>query len=292
MTGCEAMATGHSLDGLMRWMERDEWSAHFGELLKRHLEPACSKFKLELEALPSIIGEQKFMNLWGCVVEDFLARDLDDGRNIVDDYLKRRGWKETALDRAYMAALRSSTMSLYEVSAIVPGESLMARDLLRQGEPVRVTERTATRMLRQWDRIAARVVQVRWKTVFGGGVLFFDHNASNFVLGIIDRALGRVRGGAEALATRIGSGIDEAKLAAEFEAAWPKATAAVFSNVWLADVLQKALKPTLPQLRNTDGDEIVFVTMLYRLNAGASRGAPTAIRSAAMILCGSGSGSA
>ena len=72
------------------------------------------------------------MTLWGCAFEDFLTRDLEpDGRNLVEDYLKRRGWKETAQTKAYMKELRTSVMSLYEVSEIVPGQSLRARDLIR-----------------------------------------------------------------------------------------------------------------------------------------------------------------
>ena len=55
----------------------------------------------------------------GLSFEDFLTRDFDDGSNIVDDYLKRRGWKEGVSTRTYMAALRTSVMSLYEVSDIV-----------------------------------------------------------------------------------------------------------------------------------------------------------------------------
>ncbi len=36
-------------------------------------------------------------------------------------------------------------MSLYEVSDVAVGESFLARDLVRGGEPVRVFERSATR---------------------------------------------------------------------------------------------------------------------------------------------------
>jgi hypothetical protein len=83
--------------------------------------------------LPAVIGDERFAIVWGCVFEDFLARDLDDGRNIVDDYLKRRGWKESVPNKADMAALRSSVMSLYEISGIVRDESFLARDLVRGG---------------------------------------------------------------------------------------------------------------------------------------------------------------
>lgn len=177
------MARVHSLDGLMKWLRRDEWRDAFAEVLNHHLLPACSKANLAVEKLPSIIGEDWFMTLWGCAFEDFLSRDLDDGRNFVDDYLKRRGWKEGASSKAYIAALRSSVMSLYEVSEVVPGESLLARDLVRAGEPVRVTEHSATRSLKQWDRIGARIVQVGRETMIGGGLLPFDRDASETVLG-------------------------------------------------------------------------------------------------------------
>jgi hypothetical protein len=38
--------------------------------------------------------------VWGSAFEDFLTQETDGGDNIVDDYLKRRGWKESASNRA------------------------------------------------------------------------------------------------------------------------------------------------------------------------------------------------
>ena len=55
-------------------------------------------------------------------------------------------------------------MSLYEVSDIQPGQSFLARDLLRGGEPIRVSEHTATKTIKPWDRLAMRIVEVRGKT--------------------------------------------------------------------------------------------------------------------------------
>src|ERR1700693_4069125 len=107
------MPNANSLAGLMKWIGREEWREDFAELLDRHIAHACSGADVKVEDLGSIVGEQEFMTLWGCAFEDFLSRDFDDGRNVVDDYLKRRGWKENAAAKAYMAALRSSVMSLY-----------------------------------------------------------------------------------------------------------------------------------------------------------------------------------
>src|SRR3990170_3296897 len=108
------MSSGHSLDGLITWIRREEWRDAFADLVDRHLVPACSGADVDVRELPDLIGDHWFTSLWGCAFEDFLARELDDGRNIVDDYLRRRGWQESPSTRAYMAALRSSAMSLYE----------------------------------------------------------------------------------------------------------------------------------------------------------------------------------
>ena len=81
-----------------------------------------------------------------------------------------------------MNSLRSSMMSLYEVSDVVPGDSLALRDLVRGGDPVRVTERSGSRSLHQWDRIATRVIPVRAGAVMSGTLLFFDHKSSEEIL--------------------------------------------------------------------------------------------------------------
>src|SRR6516164_78618 len=107
-----AMTSAHSLQGLMKWLTRDEWRDRFAEVYDHHLLPACRRTGLDAEEVMAILGENWFMTtVWGGAFEDFLTREGADGRNIVDDYLKRRGWKESASTRAYMSALRTSVMS-------------------------------------------------------------------------------------------------------------------------------------------------------------------------------------
>ena len=78
--------------------------------------------------------------------------------------------------RTYMTALRTSLMSLYEASDIIPGQSFRARDLVRGGDPVVVSERTATRTLKTWDR---RIVEHNGKMILAGGLLSFTLEASD-----------------------------------------------------------------------------------------------------------------
>ena len=50
-----------------------------------------------------------------------------DGQNVIDDYLKRRGWRESVPAKRYLQAHKKSVMSLYEVTETRPGRCLSSR---------------------------------------------------------------------------------------------------------------------------------------------------------------------
>ena len=265
-------SSSNSLSGLIKWLGREEWRGSFEEVLKQHLGPACETAGIGFDELAEILGDHEFMMLWACAFEDFLTRDCEpDRRNIVDDYLKRRGWKEPVANRRYMAALRASAMSLYEVSDIIAGRSFLARDLVRGGEPIRISERTATKSLTTWDRIGARVVELNGKLVIAGGLLPFTHEASEEVIQVLTAAKKRMRRELKKFAKELeapaATDLDEGAIDAIVLAG----SAPLITNVWLDDVLSRVLNPSLPTMVNSDGDEIVFCEARYPLTPAANR---------------------
>jgi hypothetical protein len=263
------MANKNVLSGLYKWLSREEWQEPFNELLERHLIPPCEAAGVAFEKLAGMIGDERASVLWGCALEDFMSRDLDDGRNIVDDYLRRRGWKESVPNKRYLASLRSSVMSLYEVSDIVRDQSFLARDLLRGGEPVRVSEKLGTHSLKPWDRLAARVVQVGSRFELAGGMLPFSHELAEEIREEFAEHKADARSEALELAReRHGDAkIDQFMLDTEIL----RRGAFMFTNVWLDDVLDRILNPKLPTLMNNDGEVIVWMTVRYLVKEGADR---------------------
>jgi len=265
------MASKHTLEGLIKWSMRDRWADRFEQILEDHLMPACEETGLEIDDVVSTIGEDLFMStVWACAFEDFLTQEFDDGENAIDDYLKRRGWKESASIRTYMAALRNSTMSLYEVSDVVPGTSFRARDLIRGGEPVLISERSATRALKAWDRIAARVVQVGSRIQIGGGVLTFEHETSEIFIETIRKfeALGSEE--KRELAEANGQDFDAAAIDDLSPTERLRAMSPMFTTCWLVDAIERVQAPEIPDLRNTEGDELVLCEARYPLAAGTT----------------------
>ena len=270
------MSTSQSIQGLIKWSQRGEWRDNFEAALERHVGPVCRGAGIGRDELAEIIGDHWMSTLWGCAFEDLVSSRAE--RNVADDYLKRRGWKASAGTRAYIGALRRSSMSLYEVSDIVAGVSFLARDLVRSGGPVRVFERSATRSLSQWDRIAARVVTVLGKTQITGSVLPFSHQLAEEALASIERVRKKVRAEAAKLARSLGRNVDDSAfgLVAGVDEVLA-GSAFMFSNLWLDDVLRRALNPSLPHMQNTDGEPLEFITVHFQLVSNSN---PPAIRAA------------
>jgi len=263
------MTKRHNLAGLTKWMERDPWHYHFLDVMAEHTAEACEEAGITVPAVADVLGQQAAMVVWGAAFEDFLTRPYgEDARTVVDDYLKRRGWKETPVNRCYMEAVRDSVMSLYEVSAIIPDESFLARDLIRGGDLLRISERSATTMLKPWDRIAARIVDVNGKTMMTGGTLVLDHETADSLVEHFSASPEAVRQKFRELANKTAElvGFDLGDLVNHRVVLG--ISAHEFTLAWLKDSLRRALHP--PKVVNCDGDAIAFHTVRYPLAAGAA----------------------
>lgn len=225
------------------------------DMLSAHLGLACEVTGLEPDDIFGIVGDHWQGALWGCAFEDLLAQELEpDGANLVDDYLKRRGWNEKAANRAYMRALRDTVMSLYEVSEVVPGESMTLRDLLRDRPPVTVREHSATQTLVNWDKVAARIVDVNGRHGISGALLPFSPEGAAGVIDGFSRLADDAQG-----AAGLGSPDQDALL---------RGSAPMFTNMWLLDCLGRAMPDDAPDMVNGDGDELVFHRIVFPLAKG------------------------
>ena len=268
--GPSTVTNARSLQGLMKWLSRADWRDQFAEVYDHHLLPACRRTGLDAEEVMAILGEDWFMTtVWGCAFEDFLTREGADGRNVVDEYLKRRGWKESASARAYMSALRRSVMSLYEVSDIVRDTSFRARDLVRGGDPILISERSATRSLKQWDHIATRVVLIGSQMHISGAVLPYGRDASEKILKSLHNVAKRKE--EQKIADLVGCNVDDPAIVNAFsQAELLRAVAPTITTVWLIDTIDRATTPQIPEVRNAEGDELLFCTVHYSFAAGAT----------------------
>lgn len=62
-----------------------------------------------------------------------------DNENLVDEYLRRRGWRETLAGRQALQAMRDARLSVFEVLGGKDSISLTVRDLMGDATPITVS---------------------------------------------------------------------------------------------------------------------------------------------------------
>lgn len=255
-----------ALAHLTTWARRERWRELCQRAVRAHFATVCAAAGMNEEKLAEEIGEEHYEMAQACALEDFFANGAGTkGRNVIEDYLDQRGWKEAIGGRDYLRALRASLMSLYEVIEVRPGVGLVLRDLMRNNEPVEIDEQLGSEGLIKWDLIGARVLRIGSECYLSGAVLQFRPEAAEVVLSVFRRAPERAR--AELAAQR-------AALTTEYRRAADKllgdttvtleAGAWVFTTIWLADTL-KSLKAPVPILSNFDGERIVWSKVVFKL---------------------------
>ncbi|HEC12568.1 MAG TPA: hypothetical protein ENI80_04870 [Acidiferrobacteraceae bacterium] len=249
--------TDKAIRNIMNWADRPEWSEERATVFDAHLAPVCDHIDISREELSQELAEHGYGGmLFGIMFEDFVSRHLSpDDRNIIDDYLKRRGWRESVHGRRYLQQLRDSVLSLYEVVEVSPGHHCDLRDLVRDSKIIRVHEHMGTQNLVKWDRIAARVLNTNGKLTFSGGILPFPQEAAQSLLKMLtksrkqfNKGLSRVAGKETVAKMLAPEGLDERFL----EDACP-----AFTSVWLTHTLERLHAP-LPEMVNRDGEALMF----------------------------------
>jgi hypothetical protein len=182
-----------------------------------------------------------------------------NGRTALELYLEERGGALDEVGRSYAAALQRAWFSYHEVVAAEPGVSLTLRDMLAGGERV-VQEKTASRVVGVRTVLLARVVELEDRTILAGCHL------RPLPPGEGDLACRFAR---KALRTR-------AKRIAPAKLRELTADGTLFAG-W-EELVRAADRRPLPQLCNTDGDEVLLTVDRFELAPGKAGEAAAALR--------------
>jgi len=173
-----------------------------------------------------------------------------EGRPLFERYLESRGGHLPEAEREWLAAQRHTWLSVWEVTDVAPGESVSVRDLLT-GEERLVHEVSGSRTLAKRDAMLGRVVDADGVSVFCGvhPQPLPPREAADLV-----RALRRemgVRSRHVSSARLRERGVDGLLIAL-----WEETSEALRHR-------------PLPEMRNTDGDELLLTVDRFSVVSGA-----------------------
>jgi hypothetical protein len=200
----------------------------------------CGGFKENYERIEESELEEmglEFFDMWFA-----LDRSLESGRRPVDHLLELER-DVSAGARQYLQSLARTSVRLYEVADIVPGQSLLLREVF-EGRDLRVMERTLSRMIEPHSLIAARIVteSVSGDPEIERGILPIPRSLRDTVLEQIARAR------------------DEDLEAGFSEIEIDRRVTPLYHQAWLS-----AFDRPVPQLHNTDGEPLVWTKLVFRV---------------------------
>jgi hypothetical protein len=261
-------------DNILKWAQRPEWRERFLAVLQEHVSDVLEEFEFDsMQDLFDELSDEAYVSdIMNQAIDDFLTRGglENEPENIISEYLRRRGYRETEPARRYLEAISESVISIYEVVESVPGSHLVLRDRINGGDPIRVTERTASQQLVRWDRIGCRIVPRLHEFVILSTVLALDPDDAD---DLENQMISAQRAGIEDLRETVPQASDEERRKiVEFLVS--SAFAPIITSTWVAEVLS-ALEEPLSDIKNADGDDIVLVETRWPI-----RGAARAIEAA------------
>lgn len=172
------------------------------------------------------------------------------GRRVADVYIEEEGSLLSQEEVEWIDEQRKAWLSIWEVTAVQPGEAIDLRDLLT-GETRRVTEVLASQSLRVRDAILARVAGVGTTCLLAGmfGRSLPPIDAAEFVKEVRAR-------------------LRTAKRPVTVERLQDPKTGRFMIDLWqdIVDDMDEAMSRP-PRLQNGDGDDLVLVTDTFQFDA-------------------------
>jgi hypothetical protein len=251
-------AINAALTNISKWSKRPEWAKRLEAVVEEHVGQIETEFELgSRDELIDEIGPETYVNgVLTNAFEDFLTRGgpPDEEKNVVDDYLRRRGYREVGTGRRYLEALRDSSISFYEVLESDPGGRVVLRDRICGGEPIQLNDGETSRHLVKWDRVACRILNVNGEMMISGAPLPFDIEAAS---DMEKRILAAARQAEPEMLGRITEMPDEVRHKVSIYLI-QLAFAPTVTNEWLAQLLTE-LETQQPDAQNFDYDDLAFI---------------------------------
>lgn len=175
---------------LMKYAEQAPWSERQKQFFNEMLMDAANRVDIPIDELGQALEDSGYMGMvFGYLFELFASSYWDnDEFCMIEDYIKRRGWREAARGKRYLQALAKSEAKLWEIIAVNPGHWVEVRPVGSTSKAIRVYEHSGSQSLKRWDCIAARVISLDGKYGFGGGILPFSPEQAQEVLALLERA--------------------------------------------------------------------------------------------------------
>jgi hypothetical protein len=165
-----------AIANLIKYGDNEPWADRQQYFFPERLKEAADSIDVPVDEFGQTLADSGYMDMiHGYLFELFASCHWDnEDFSMTSDYVERRGWREAPYGKRYLGALADSIVELLEATTVNQGHWVEVRPVGTTIKPIRVYERAGSKNLKRWDCMAARVLTVDGKSMFGGGILLFS----------------------------------------------------------------------------------------------------------------------
>ena len=256
---------GDRLAGLVKFSARKEWRDWTDDIFEMHFGQVLDEFDLEFDELQAILGEALTVAAMRFALEDCCTRPLaeDDATCLTDLYLKKRGYTESAGNKAFLTAFAQSTISLFEIVEVRSNTSLLIRDRLTGGDAFEATSQAEASQAEPGRMLAARLVRLKDEAILTTGYLPYTSNAFDLLVAGLKVGIAEDPEAADTMS--------DDDLAMRLKAIDNRSLTPFFTISWLLGTLPDAVPGSDETILTSEGDPYLLFKAHYPLPKGVAQ---------------------
>ena len=173
--------------------ETAPWDSFFDELIVRFIEPAANKLERDFEHVRDELFDGPGHSIaWGFIFEEMVSVDWNNEGNAIAAYLKQRGWRESSYGKSYLRALAKSSVKLWEITDVSPGQWIDLRLHGTTNKPKKAYENNASQYAEPGECLAARVLLAGKQRVLSDASLLLSEDIVHRIQARVQKIPGEI----------------------------------------------------------------------------------------------------
>jgi hypothetical protein len=181
------MSPVFELEGFGDWFQQPQQEEAASQLMFASLALTCARLGMEPEDLLDSLEREDQTDFTLMHMDNCAAAFADGGRTFGEIYLKKRGWKDAALNRAYIEALKNAPLQLLTILDVTETQLLVRNALSPDDDSVWV-DAPSDFELRPGDLVATRILNMRGRVRFASGLFLFANEARDDIADFLTSA--------------------------------------------------------------------------------------------------------
>jgi len=270
---------------LVAYATQGKWEERYTQFYDDFFAEAASLLNENQEEFENVLMASFYKPMiFNVLFELFLTTCWDNEElSMAGEYLKARGWRESAYARRYLQALNVSEFKLWEVVSVKSKVSVDVKPFQSEGETIRVYEKSGSQGMRQWDCLGASVVKVDDRYGFTGALLSFTPDEAQAIEPFFEQCV-------QCLLAELKENHDieelgtEEELEAEIRQDVKTGMPLLVLQLWVSKLYSRlSVDPFEIKMVNKDGDQLQPVILRYSVKAQQAESIRQILNSAELL---------